>query len=421
MGRGRFALVLVCIAAAAFLGRAVYVLTVTREQPRSYDELFYKSEATSFANGDGFQPTEFGIHFLGSGEHPPLTAVVLAPIAFLTGDNEVVMLMTIAFAGAGAVALIGLLGREVAGSRAGIVAAGTAAIYPNLWINDGLLLPETLAVVATAAALLFTYRLMRTAALRYAALLGVACALAMLSRGELALLVPLLAVPATLMIKDIGWWQRLRVGGVVVLAAAVLVAPWQAFLLYRFERPTFISYGDGGVIAGANCDATYSGFLIGSWLGLCRPERESREPSVAAAQRRDLGRDYMRDHLDRLPIVVAARVGRLWGVYRPFQMARFSVAEGKPRWASLAGWWMFWPLVGLGAAGAVVLRGRGVALLPLLTPLVLVTVVAAMFYGLVRFRAPAEPSVVVLAAVALEAAFVRVRARRPSWAASAPR
>lgn len=421
MDRGRFALVLVCIAAAAFLGRAAYVLTVTRDQSRSYDELFYKSEATSFANGDGFEPTEFGIHFLGSGEHPPLTAVVLAPVAFLTDDDELAMLMTIAFAGGGAVALIGLLGREVAGGRAGLIAAGIAAVYPNLWINDGLLLPETLAVLATVAALLFTYRLMRTGRWRYAVMVGVACALAMLSRGELALLVPLLALPAILMIKDLAWSRRLCIAGVVVITAAVIVAPWQAFLLHRFERPTFISYGDGGVVAGANCDATYSGFLIGFWLGLCRPERESREPSVAAEQRRNLGRDYMRDHLDRLPVVVSARVGRLWGVYRPFQMARFSVAEGKPRWASLAGWWMFWPLVALGAGGAVTLRGRSVSLLPLLVPLLLVTLVAAVFYGLVRFRVPAEPSIVVLAAVAFEAAFVRLRARRPSWAASAPR
>jgi 4-amino-4-deoxy-L-arabinose transferase-like glycosyltransferase len=415
MERRRFALVLACIAAAAFLGRAAYVFAVTRDQARTYDELFYKSEATSFANGDGFEPTYFGVHFLGSGEHPPLTAVVLAPVAFVTDDNEVAMLLTMAFAGGAAVAVIGLLGREVSGPRAGLIAAGIAAVYPNLWINDALLLPETLAVLATAAALLFTFRLIRAPAWPYAAGLGVACALAMLSRGELMLLVPLLALPAIFAIKDLAWSRRLRIAGVVVLAAAVTVAPWQAFLLYRFERPAFISYGDGGVIAGANCDATYSGFLLGSWLGLCRPQRESREPSVAAEQRRNLGRDYMRDHLGRLPVVISARVGRLWNVYGPFQMAKFSVGEGKPRWASLAGWWTFWPLVALAGAGVVILRRRRVFVFPLLAPFLIVTLTAAAFYGLVRFRAPAEPPIVVLAAVALAAGFARVRSRsRPS-------
>lgn len=409
MGRGRFVIALLCIAAAAFLGRAVYVLTVTRDQTRSYDELFYKSEATSFVNGDGFEPSYFGVHFLGSGEHPPLTALALTPAAALTGDNEVAMLMTIALAGSGAVAVIGLLGREVAGPRAGLIAAGIAAVYPNLWVNDGLLLPETLAALATAAALLFAYRLMRAPGWRYAALLGLSCAVAALSRGELVLLLPVLALPATLLIKDLSWSRRLRVAGVIVLVAAVVVAPWQVFLLNRFEKPSFISYGDGGVVAGANCDSTYSGFLIGFWLGLCRPERLSREPSVAAEQKRNLGREYMRDHLGRLPIVVAARVGRLWSVYRPFQMARFAVAEGKPRWASLAGWWTFWPLIGLANAGVIVLRRRRASLLPLLAPLVIVTLVAGVFYGLVRFRVPAEVSIVVLAAAALDAAVMRIR------------
>lgn len=412
MRRGRFTVVLVCIAAAAFLGRAAYVLTVTRDQDRGYDELFYTAQAVSFANGDGFEPSYFGIHLLGSGEHPPLTSVVLTPVAAATNDNELAMLMTMALAGAGTVFVIGLLGREVAGERAGLIAAGIAAVYPNLWINDGLLLPETLGALATAAALLFTYRLMRTPGWRYAALLGGTCALATLTRGELALLAPLLALPAILMMKNLAWIQRLRLLVVVGVTAAVIVAPWQAFLLYRYEEPTFISYGDGGVIAGANCDETYSGFLVGYWLGLCRPDRLSQEPSVAAAQKRDYGRDYMRDHLDRLPIVVSARVGRIWGVYRPFQMAEYSVGEGKPRWASLAGWWVFWPLVALAAAGVVSLRRQRVALLPLLTPIVLVTLVAAAFYGLIRFRVPAEPSIVVLAAVALSAVFARVRAGR---------
>jgi 4-amino-4-deoxy-L-arabinose transferase-like glycosyltransferase len=420
MDRGRFARVLLCIAAAAFLGRAVYVTTVTRDQTRTYDELFYESEATSFAHGDGFEPSAFGVHLLGSGEHPPLTAVVLLPVALVADDNETAMLMTMAFAGAAAVFLVGLLGRELAGPRAGLTAAGIAAVYPNLWVNDGLLMPETLAALTTVAALLFTYRLMHTPGWRNAVLLGVACALAMLTRGELLLLIPLLALPAILMVKGVPWPRRFGIAGVVVLAAAVTVAPWQAYLLFRYERPVLISYGDGGVIAGANCDATYSGFLTGSWLGLCKPDRVSREPSRAAEQRRDLGRDYMRDHLDRLPIVVSARVGRIWGVYRPFQMADFSVAEGRPKWVSLAGWAMFWPLLGLAIAGVVILRRRDVPLFPLVVPLLLVTLVAAAFYGLIRFRVPAEPPIVVLAAVALDAAFVRFgsrRARLPAYAA----
>jgi hypothetical protein len=68
---------------------------------------------------------------------------------------------------------------------------------------------------------------------------------------------------------------------------------------------------------------------------------------------------------------------------------------------------MFWPLVALAAAGVVVLRRRRVALLPLLVPIVVVTLDAAAFYGLVRFRVPAEVSIVVLAAIGLDALATR--------------
>jgi hypothetical protein len=64
-------------------------------------------------------------------------------------------------------------------------------------------------------------------------------------------------------------------------------------------------------------------------------------------------------------------------------------------------------LVGFAIAGVVILRRRKVALIPLLAPVVIVTIVAAAFYGLVRFRAPAEVSIVVLAAVALDALWAK--------------
>jgi hypothetical protein len=49
----------------------------------------------------------------------------------------------------------------------------------------------------------------------------------------------------------------------------------------------------------------------------------------------------------------------------------------------------------------VTLRRRGVALAPLLAPLVLVTLVSALFFGDVRFREAADVSLVLLAAAAV--------------------
>jgi asparagine N-glycosylation enzyme membrane subunit Stt3 len=40
------------------------------------------------------------------------------------------------------IVVIGLVANRLAGPRAGLLAAGIAAVYPNLWMNDGLVMSE---------------------------------------------------------------------------------------------------------------------------------------------------------------------------------------------------------------------------------------------------------------------------------------
>ena len=399
---------LAIIATVAFAGRAAYVVMVAQDQTPSYDEVYYRGEASNIADGRGFELPHLAVLALGSGEHPPATAVMLVPAEWLSDDNELALRLTVALAGVGVVVLIGLIGREVAGPRAGLVAAGVAAVYPNLWMNDGLLMPEAFATLGTAAAILFTYRLIRQPTWTNAAGAGAGCAIAMLSRAEFALLIPLLVVPATLMVKGLTRPRLVELAAVFVFTAALAVTPWEAYLLSSYERPAFLSYGEGGVLAGANCAPTYSGSLIGFWVGLCKPHTKAREASLIADDKRRAGLHYMSHHLDRLPVVMTARLARTWSVYRPFQMAKFSETEGRPRWASFAGFGTYWVLVGFMIAGAVTLRRRRITVIPLLAPVVIVTLVSVAFYGLIRFRAPAEVSIVVLAAVAFDSALARI-------------
>ena len=235
----------------------------------------------------------------------------------------------------------------------------------------------------------------------------------MLSRTELALLVPLLVLPTLLLTRAIVARRRAVLAGIVVLAAAIPVVPWVVHDAMRFEEPVFLSYGAGAVLEGANCDQTYSGERLGYWDGTCNVLEDVRgDGAVEAGRRRDLALEYMGDHLDRLPVVVAARIGRLWGLYRPIETARDNQFEGRPMWVSVAGLVMFVPLAAFAVAGLVTLRRRRVPLIPLLAPIVIVTLMAAAFYGLIRFRVPAEVSLVALAAVALDALLARRDARR---------
>jgi 4-amino-4-deoxy-L-arabinose transferase-like glycosyltransferase len=257
-------------------------------------------------------------------------------------------------------------------------------------------------VAGTAAAVWCTYRLIATWRWRWAAATGAACAVAMLSRSELALLVPVMVVPAVLFARTVPMSQRLAHAALACAIAAFVVAPWVVYNLGRFEEPVVLSHGDGNVLAGSNCDATYHGTLLGFHNGFCGfIEDLPAENSLEAAARRRAAFDYIGDHLERLPVVVAARVGRVWGAYGQVQMARIAQAEGRPVVASLAGLAMFWALVPLAVLGALRLRRAGQPLWPLVAPIVIVTFNAAAFYGLTRFRVPAEVSLVVLAAVAI--------------------
>src|SRR5256885_2161402 len=81
--------------------------------------------------------------------------------------------------------VLGLLGRALGGSISGLIAAGVAALDPNLWMNDGLVMSESLAVLLTAGLLLGSYRVAKVGATTgRVALLGVLAALACLVRVE---------------------------------------------------------------------------------------------------------------------------------------------------------------------------------------------------------------------------------------------
>ena len=97
-------------------------------------------------------------------------------------------------------------------------------------------------------------------------------------------------------------------------------------------------------------------------------------------------------------------------------MARIAQFDGRPLTASVVGWALSWPLIGLGIVGALRQRQRQVTLVPLLAPVAVVTLNAAALYGNNRFRSPAEASIVVLAAFGITAIVDRAADASPQLA-----
>ena len=204
-----------------------------------------------------------------------------------------------------------LLGREIAGRRVGMIAAGIAALYPVWWLSDSLLQAEALYMPLVAGTLLLAYRVWKRPSLGRAAALGFVGALAALTRSEGVLLLVLVAVCVLLLRHGLAGIRRFQLLAVVLLVAAATVAPWLVYNATRFDRPVLMSTNDGATLADTNCPAAYSGPGLGLYIFQCHVPAvdESGDESDRARNLTEVGLRYARDHADRLPVVVG-RPGR---------------------------------------------------------------------------------------------------------------
>jgi 4-amino-4-deoxy-L-arabinose transferase-like glycosyltransferase len=400
------------IALLALAVRIAYVI-LNRHTPVVGDALMYHLQGAGLADGDGlhrvYEPA------MPTAEYPPLHIFLVAFTDLLGLDSTQAQKAFFAFVGTGTVILVALLGRAATRSeRVGVIAGLIAALYPMLWMPDGALMGETTYGFFLVAALLAAVRFLRVPSLGRGAALGALIGLAALSRGEALGLIVLLVVPLA--------WRRPKVLAAAVGAFLVVLAPWEARLLTTFDKPVLISNNSSGIWVGSNCPQTYYGPLIGSWRFDCYGRvSPPGDESERFAEYRKRGIDYMKDHAGRLPVVAAARLGRLLDVYKPWdQGAYINRGEGRHMRATHLGLVSYWLLIPFAICGALLLRRRRErALLVLLAPIVLVVLVAVVTYGSTRFRFAAEPSLVVLGAVTVDTLVSALRARRRPASATA--
>ena len=405
----RFTITLGVVVAGALVVRLVYVLVQLRHDPLGGDSLYYSLQGHDLAHGRWFiEPYRFRLDHVTepSAYHPPLFSLYLGVVSRLGADSFLAHRIAACVVGAAAVGAIGFLGRRLAGNRVGLLAAGIAALYPYLWINDAVVLSESLLALITALMLLAAYAFWRIPSPWRAAALGAGIGLLAITRAEGVLLFALLALPVAFAVPGLDWRRRLERIGVMALAALALVLPWVAFNLARFEAPAYLSTGSGVTLVDSSCNAVYSGPFIGWWSFLCIPDRISNDEAVNDRENREVALRYVRRHLSDLPTVLAARVGRMWGVFRPLQTADL---DGRGVNADRAGLAASYVLIPLAIGGLVMLRRRREPILPMLALGAMVTITAALFYGAVRFRVPADVAIVVCAAVALDAAWCKLR------------
>ncbi len=414
----RFHVTLGAIAVSAFVVRLVFMLIV-KHYELAGDQPYYHRQSDFLADGTGFR-TAPGADGGPAATHPPLTTMLLSIASRLASGNTIFeQRLTTVVLGVATVVVIGLIARDLAGPRAGLLAAGVGAITPTLWTYDGQLLSESLAGLIIATALWCAYRYLREPHIKWAALLGLSCGLAMLTRGELAFLAPCLAVPVIVVGTRGAVWPR--VGRVVIagLAALVVVGPWVGYNLSRFEKPVYLSSSVGGAICGSNNADAYSGSKIGLWApspeACPLPKQPPVDQSVIAHKWSKAGFDYLQDHVEDVPVAVLARLGRVWGVFRAGSTVEYLIDESLPSGAAWAGYVAYWLILPFALWGLWLLRKRGTAIFPIVGLFVVTCIASASFYGLIRLRLASDIAFVVLASLALDHLWsMRTASRTPA-------
>jgi hypothetical protein len=384
------------------------------------DGRYYHAIASLLADGKGFIAPRPYLHagqIVDFAPHPPAWPLTLAGSALVGLRSVYEQQLVACLIGAATIVVIAFAGRRIAGETTGLVAAGIAAAYPNFWLYERELMSETLSLFGASLTMLLAYRFLDRPSRGRALALGFSCALVALTHAEQLLLVGLLLMPLILLTRDEPLRRRLGWAALATGAVIVSILPWAAYNTARFDKPVLLGTELGVTVAVTNCQYTYSGKYLGFQSQKCANVAHAtgritgRDNSTRDNQYFDVGVDYARDHLSRLPAVIAAREGRLWSVFRVgHQMRMDALRLTSPR-VIKAGFFSYWALLPAAVLGGLALRRRGVVLLPLLAVMASVSIGAAITYGSTRFRASAEVAIVLLAAVGLDA-LLRRRTRQ---------
>lgn len=407
----RFTAALLGLALLSLALGVTYALAVSPDEILAGDAWHYEALGRGIADGDGYST----LTSVAEGDpeptaqHPPLFPLLLGGLDLvgLTGfpAHRIALSVLVSIA----VLLIGLLGRQVAGERAGLIAAALAAVYPIFVAMGGMAMTEPLYVALIALALLLACLTIERPTPAWSAALGAVIGFAALARPE-ALLLILLLVPV------VAWRapaHRVRTGLVAAGVSLLVLTPWIGRNWAAMDEFPLMSTNGGLTVMTTNCNAPYYvkvGFFDPGCATRC--EAESADEITYSECGYRVAREYATDNLGRIPVVAVARVARVWNLYDPETDVNYAVAGGLDRRFGQAGVAMFLVLLVLAIAGAVLLRRRGGPLLVLLAPVVMVTVAAALTLGFSRYRAAADVAVLVLAAVALDGLIARLQVMR---------
>lgn len=424
----RLALALVAL---ALVVRLAFVAATPGYTPQ-HDDRDYDRLACALVIGDGYvragpaTPAEgCGGTTNGrpTGFRPPGLPMFLAAVYTVTEPLGVqrwtAARVAIAVLGTTAVALLGLVAWQLFGRRVALIALALAAVFPPMIVQGGSLLSETLfaALMLAAVASVLAYRAAGSDR-RWLVAAGLICGLAILTRSNApALLLPLMGAVAMTGRGTRPLRARLGRAAALAVIAALVVAPWTIRNAIALDGFAPVTTEAGSALAGTYNDVTRTDpEWPGAWRPPARlaelrpvldPVRGDEPAEQRALTRRSLR--YMADHPAYVAEVGGRNLWRLLGLAGP-DWWRFSGRTlSLPAWTAYVSGTAFLVVLAFAVAGAFTRAARSApAWLWLMPALMVLSVVFVV--GETRFRAPVDPFVVLLAALAID----RVRRRNPA-------
>jgi 4-amino-4-deoxy-L-arabinose transferase-like glycosyltransferase len=410
-GRRRRAILLLIVLVALVLRLGFWIGVLGFDSTGGGDEPDYHHFATTVAAGEGFVDRDGR----PSAVRPPLYPLALGGLYAVLGPDPDVGRAFQVVLGAVVVLLVYALGSRLFSRRVGLLAAALAAVNPSLIYLSALLTTENLYLVLLLLILLLTARRPATpqpGVVSFAAA-GIVGGLLCLTRPGGAAFV-LLGGLAALFLSGIRIGARSARAAVFVLLAALVVAPWSIRNQRAFgEFVPFTTQGGFNFYA-CNNEVAYDdpAFHGNPVLPLKLTPRyaELHGLNELELDRRamELGMEFVREHGELLPVMAARKLQRYW---RFRSGLTFGTASGE---LSQSGG-LFdraWSRIDIGFAYSIVvvpLFVLGLAttfrrrrdLLFFYAAIVAHMLVAVIFFGSLRVRAPTEPVMVVLAAHAV--------------------
>jgi 4-amino-4-deoxy-L-arabinose transferase-like glycosyltransferase len=390
-----------------------------------FDAADFDRHAASIAAGNGYPPPQLGLHG-PSAFRPPLYPIALALVHKLGGGWTAGRVLG-ALLGTLTVALVFLVAQRLWDRRVALVAALIAAVFPPLVLLSASLLSEQLFLPLVLASLLAVLVFRERGGLRWAIAAGVLCGLAVLARTSGAPYVLALAVGV--------WVARPRLSRaaliaplVLLLATALTVTPWVVRNSVVFHRFVGLGTGAGYALAGTyNAESRargdhpgepFSPNVLRTFRDVFAQRRLDEDQFIGRLN--DRATHYMREHPGYVLETVA------WNVPRVFELERrgsFRTEFATQELEAVGVGRLDSPVAFLGSLYVVLVlalvgAGAQLGLLPSrhappfvwLVPALLLLPALAI-YGLARYRAPVDPFLVMLAAVAVMALVDRTRRR----------